>query len=71
MHRKFEAGPQTTLQGWGCDRYRFTYAPLALHYDPREFPMFAADVAQLVTKLRETAVAASGSSHPKPQHLCH
>lgn len=72
MQQTFEAGAQTALQVCGCGRYHFTYGPLTLHFEPREFLLFAADVSQLVQRVREAAMVTPAMPHrTDPQRVCH
>jgi hypothetical protein len=67
MQRIFEAGAQTALNVCGCGRFHFTYGPLTLHFEPREFLLFAADVAELVKEIGEATTASRTDS----QRVCH
>ncbi|MGH7255509.1 MAG: hypothetical protein ACREI3_07005 [Nitrospirales bacterium] len=71
MQTQIRVSGQTALHPCGCGRFHFTYGPLTLHFEPREFFLFAADVgrlARLVTGAQEGQAkavlqAAKGSCH--------
>lgn len=52
MNKQFRASGQTAMHACACGRFHFTYGPLTLHFEPREFLLFATDVSRLASLLK-------------------
>lgn len=52
MQQVIRSAGRTALTVCACGKLHFTYGPITLHFETKEFVSFADDIAHLITQFR-------------------
>jgi hypothetical protein len=72
MENVIHGNGQAALNVCGCDRLHFTYGPITLHFDRKEFVAFADAMARLATQFGQADDSRSlAPSSAYSDTICH
>lgn len=52
MQQVIRSNGRTALNVCACGKLHFTYGPITLHFEPKEFFAFASNIAHLIAEFR-------------------